>query len=148
MWRFQLFALLMIGLICTGCEKETGWEKEQRILTGWLLEHDISTPATASGLYYIETFRGSGPDADAGDEVRVKYRGYLLDGTVFDSGIFKFVLGRGQVIRGWDEGINYMKEGSKATLIIPSSIGYGAYGTSGIPGYSTLVFDVEVLDVY
>ncbi|MCF6184979.1 MAG: FKBP-type peptidyl-prolyl cis-trans isomerase, partial [Bacteroidales bacterium] len=60
---------------------------------------------------------------------------------------FEFTLGRGQVIKGWDEGISYMKKGGKATLIMPSSLAYGASGAGSIPPYTSLIFEVELIDV-
>jgi FKBP-type peptidyl-prolyl cis-trans isomerase len=82
----------------------------------------------------------------------VHYTGTLLNGTKFDSSRdrnqpFEFTLGQGQVIKGWDEGIALMNVGGKATLVIPSNIAYGQQAQGAIPAYSTLVFDVELLDV-
>ena len=84
--------------------------------------------------------------------MKVHYTGTLLNGTKFDSSRdrkepFEFTLGKGQVIKGWDEGIAKMKVGGKATLVIPSSLGYAERDMGTIPPYSTLVFDVELLDV-
>ncbi len=111
------------------------------------------TITTASGLQYTETKAGSGPQAQAGDLVSVHYRGTLEDGTEFDNSYdrgapFQFVLGRGNVIAGWDEGIAMMKEGGQATLVIPPSLGYGGHGAGGvIPPDATLTFDVELVAV-
>jgi len=76
----------------------------------------------------------------------------FLDGTVFDSSIERgepidFPLGQGQVIAGWDEGIGMMKKGGKSVLVIPSDIAYGPNGRGSIPPYSTLVFEVELVDI-
>jgi len=84
--------------------------------------------------------------------VKVHYTGTLLNGTKFDSSRdrnepFEFTLGQGQVIKGWDEGIALMNVGGKATLVIPSTIAYGDRDMGTIPPYSTLVFDVELMDV-
>ena len=109
---------------------------------------------TASGLQYIEEVAGTGRQAQAGDKVSVHYTGMLDDGTVFDSSQgrgqpIEFVLGVGQVIPGWDEGIALMSTGGKARLIIPSELAYGAQGAGGgvIPPNATLTFDVELVDV-
>ncbi len=106
----------------------------------------------ASGLYYIETKEGKGSTPLSGQTVSVHYKGMFLDGTVFDSSLdrgqpIEFPLGQGQVIKGWDEGIGMMRKGGKATLVIPSDIAYGPQGRSSIPPYSTLVFEVELLDI-
>lgn len=139
---------LFFAVFLVSCEKESESEKEEAAIKAYILENNITVAPTYSGLYYIETFKGSGASADGGDRVRVKYKGTFLDGSEFDSGVFTFTLGIGQVIRGWDEGISYMNEGGKAILLIPSSLGYGSQGSGSIPGYTPLLFDVEVLDVY
>ena len=108
---------------------------------------------TASGLEYIETEPGTGVQAEAGKTVSVHYTGKLQDGKVFDSSISRgepimFQLGKGKVIKGWDEGIALMKVGGKAQLIIPPQLGYGERGAGGvIPPNATLLFDVELVDV-
>lgn len=107
---------------------------------------------TASGLEYIKLNETDGVQAEAGKNVSVHYSGYLLDGTMFDSSIergqpISFPLGTGRVIKGWDEGIALMKVGEKAQLIIPADLGYGERAMGPIPANSTLVFDVELVDV-
>jgi peptidyl-prolyl cis-trans isomerase A (cyclophilin A) len=108
---------------------------------------------TPSGLEYIEVQAGTGVQAVAGKNVSVHYTGKFQDGRVFDSSISRgepltFQLGRGNVIKGWDEGIALMKVGGKAQLIIPPNLGYGERGAGGvIPPNATLVFDVELVNV-
>lgn len=106
---------------------------------------------TASGLQYIIYEEGTGDQAQAGDTVSVHYTGMLEDGTVFDTSEggepIGFVLGQGNVIPGWDEGIALLREGSRARLIIPPDLGYGAQDYGPIPGNSTLIFDVELVSV-
>lgn len=97
---------------------------------------------------------GSGREAVKGKEITVHYTGWLQDGTKFDSSLERsqpltITLGVGQVIAGWDEGFNGMKEGGKRKLTIPPEMGYGARGAGGvIPPNATLVFEVELLKVY
>ena len=115
---------------------------------------------TASGLQYDDTTPGTGAEATAGQRVSVHYTGWLHApdsangrGTKFDSSKdrgdpFKFQLGAGQVIGGWDEGVQGMKVGGTRVLLIPSELGYGARGAGGvIPPNATLVFEVELLAV-
>jgi FKBP-type peptidyl-prolyl cis-trans isomerase len=109
--------------------------------------------ATPSGLQYIEITPGTGAEARAGQRVTVHYTGWLTNGTVFDSSRtrgdpFQFALSRGQVIKGWDEGVAGMRVGGQRRLIIPPDLGYGARGAAGvIPPNATLIFDVELLNV-
>lgn len=108
---------------------------------------------TSSGLQYLDQVVGTGDTAKAGQTVSVHYTGWLTNGTKFDSSVdrgqpFSFRLGVGQVIKGWDEGVQGMKIGGKRKLTIPSNLGYGARGAGGlIPPHATLVFDVELLGV-
>ena len=108
---------------------------------------------TPSGLVIEELVVGSGAVAAAGQKVTVHYTGWLSDGKKFDSSRdrrdpFAFALGRGQVIKGWDEGVAGMKVGGKRKLTIPPALGYGARGAGGvIPPNATLVFEVELLGV-
>ncbi|WP_369047548.1 peptidylprolyl isomerase [Tenacibaculum sp. UWU-22] len=108
---------------------------------------------TESGLRYKILQNGDGKQATKGATVSVHYKGQLLDGTVFDSSYKRkqpidFAIGVGQVIPGWDEGIQLLKVGDKARLVIPSNLAYGAAGAGGvIPPNATLIFDVELMDV-
>lgn len=111
----------------------------------------MSQITTASGLVYEEVVVGEGAEACAGQMVTVHYTGWLTDGSKFDSSKdrndpFRFALGRGQVIGGWDEGVQGMKIGGMRKLTIPPALGYGARGAGGvIPPNATLVFEVELL---
>ncbi|MHC9087161.1 peptidylprolyl isomerase [Tenacibaculum sp. IMCC1] len=108
---------------------------------------------TPSGLRYKILQNGDGKQATKGAMVSVHYKGQLLDGTVFDSSYKRkqpidFAIGVGQVIPGWDEGIQLLKVGDKARLVIPSDLAYGAQGAGGvIPPNATLIFDVELMNV-
>jgi len=112
---------------------------------------------TASGLKIEEVVEGGGGAAAAGQHVTVHYTGWLTDGVIkgrkFDSSKdrgdpFAFALGAGQVIKGWDEGVQGMKVGGRRLLTIPPALGYGARGAGGvIPPNATLLFEVELLQV-
>ena len=115
------------------------------------------TRTTASGLKITDTVIGTGAEAVVGNAVTVHYTGWLFEqeqrGKKFDSSVdrkepFRFNLGGGQVIKGWDEGVAGMKVGGKRVLTIPAELGYGARGAGGvIPANATLQFEVELLGV-
>lgn len=107
---------------------------------------------TDSGLQYVDLVKGTGATPETGQTVVVHYTGTLADGTKFDSSRdrnqpFKFPIGKGKVIKGWDEGVGSMQVGGQRQLIIPPDLGYGARGIGPIPPNATLYFDVELLGI-
>ena len=148
--------------------QEERMQAEMVEMDAYLKANEIDVQPTESGLIFISKQKGTGKKAEAGMTVKVHYAGQLLDGTYFDTSIkdiaqeqglyderrepyepLEFPLGQGRVIPGWDEGIGMMRVGGKARLIIPSKIAYGANPRPGGPikPYSTLIFDVELIDV-
>jgi FKBP-type peptidyl-prolyl cis-trans isomerase FkpA len=139
---------------------ETRKNEEMKTLAKYIEDNKITTKPSASGLYFVEVKKGKGPHPKPGDKVKVNYTLSFLDGKVLETseaevakkaGIFdehrpyepaEFTLG--ELIKGMEEGLAMMSAGSKAHLIIPSAIGYGE-GGNGMPPYSTLVFDVELI---
>ncbi|MDB5151818.1 MAG: peptidylprolyl isomerase [Mucilaginibacter sp.] len=132
----------------------------------YIADHKLTVTTTPSGLKYVIIQPSLKHKPLSGDTLLVNYTGHTLDGKVFDSSIqaeaqkaglqqgdrkyepIKVVVGQGQVIKGWDEGLLLLNEGSRAEFIIPSSLGYGAEGAgSDIAPYSTLVFDVELVKI-
>jgi FKBP-type peptidyl-prolyl cis-trans isomerase FkpA len=129
--------------------------KEDSAIQIFLNSNNLKATNTGSGLYYVITKEGSGDSPTIGDEVIMNYTGMFLDGKPFDSNVdsafghvspFKFPLGQGRVIKGWDEGVALLKKGSKAKFILPSTIAYGKGGSGKIPANAVLQFDVELVD--
>ncbi len=140
-------------------------EKDAEAIEGYLSANNITTQKTSSGLQYLVDVPGQGAQPRQGDQVKVHYTGYLLDGKVFDTSLeevakkhdihdplrpyepIEFQVGSGQVIQGWDEGIMLLKKGDKARLFVSSVLAYGdrAMGDS-IPANSVLIFEVELVD--
>ena len=142
-----------MGLFTTACKKDE--KSDDEIIRQYLSDNGITNAQKqSSGLYYVPGVTNpNGTRALIGTTVSVLYTGALMDGTVFDASSkhgntpIDFVLGRGQVIQGWDEGIALMRKGEKGTLLIPSSLGYGSRGSGTIPGNSVLRFEVELVNV-
>jgi peptidylprolyl isomerase len=140
-----LVILLIAGIFIAG------------ILFAFSRESDRPPPpsdevTSSSGLKYVDEVVGTGASPRPGATVTVHYTGTLTDGTKFDSSVDRnepltFKIGVGKVIQGWDEGVMTMKVGGKRKLIVPPELGYGASGKGKIPPNSTLLFDVELLDV-
>ena len=138
--KFNLVALIVLTVIVSGCSK-SGPTKVSGTGT-----------TTPSGLQYWDITTGSGATAVPGKIVKVHYTGWLTDGTKFDSSLdrnqpYEFPLGAARVIKGWDEGVAGMKVGGKRQLRIPPGLAYGSRGVGPIPPNSTLIFDVELLEV-
>jgi len=125
--------------------------KDKVVVEMWKVD-PASFKTTTSGLKYSVISEGTGSMADSGKVVTVHYSGFLEDGTKFDSSVerddpISFVIGQGQVIPGWDEGLRLLKKGSKARFVIPPKLGYGEMQLEKIPANSTLIFDVELINV-
>ena len=131
----------------SGEERQAKARSEMQAL---LEKHAEGFEQTESGLRYKILTAGKGPKPAKGDRVAVHYEGSLLDGTMFDSSVqrgepIEFLLGVGQVIPGWDEGIQLLRVGDKARLLIPSELAYGSRGAGGvIPPNAPLLFDVSL----
>ena len=130
---------------------------DEKLLQDYFTKNNIKPMKTASGLYYKIDNPGNGANAMPGQNVTIDYTGMTLSGEKFDSNVdpkfqhvqpFSFVLGQGQVIKGWDEGVALLKKGAKATLYIPSTMAYGAQSPSQlIAPNSVLIFNVEVKEI-
>ena len=143
-----LACLIAIGSLLVSCDKVQKTTKDEKNMT--ITNEEIIT--TPSGLKYVEKHVGNGVIAEKGKTISVHYVGTLEDGTKFDSSLDRgqpidFKLGVGQVIKGWDEGLDGVKVGGKRKLIIPAELGYGSRAAGKIPANSTLIFEVELVGV-
>lgn len=122
-------------------------ENEVDIQT-YLSDNNLTAERSASGLYYVINEQGAGENPTAADNVTVAYKGYFLNGTVFDESSANGISFNLQdVISGWKEGITYFKEGGSGVLLIPSSLGYGNTGNTSIPGGAVLIFDINLVTI-
>jgi FKBP-type peptidyl-prolyl cis-trans isomerase len=147
-------------------EAQQRQENEPQMIADYVRDNGIAAKPNADGLYVIVKKRGNGPKVATGKEVAVNYTGRLLDGTMFDSSVesdakegdihnpqrtyepLTYTQGRGQLIPGWEQGVEGQPEGSQLQLIIPSALGYGPRGAGQlIPPFSPLVFDIEIVSV-
>lgn len=127
---------------------EPNFQKEESELDQYIRELGKQTEKMDVGIYYTVLEKGSDVKIENGDYIDVRYKGMLLNGKEFDSGVYSFNVGNEEVIKGWDYAFKEFSEGTRATLYIPSRFAYGSRGSGrAIPPFSTLVFDVEVLEV-
>ena len=160
-WRGWIGGTVLLAMVgCGGAdagsegEAESHGEEESVPVTPQNApEVDLSAMTqTASGLRFLDMVVGEGEEAASGQMVTVHYTGWFLDGEKFDSSVdrgetYRFPLGEGRVISGWDEGVAGMRVGGQRRLVIPPELAYGPAGRPGIPPNSTLVFDVELFGV-
>ena len=150
--------LLMLFPSCVdldGDKVEYTAEKEQQFLKEYidgLVSKGVNVDTTALGVFYVRQKEGTGPFPAAGDTISIKYVGYLMDGTSFDTSfrnngdsLWTYVIEPGKNIKGWEEMMPLMNKGCKMEFVIPSSLAYGSQWAGYIPPYSSLIF-VAVMD--
>ena len=119
-----------------------------REIQDYLEENNLQAEKSPSGLYYIINNEGTGEQPTSTDQVRVVYKGYFLNGNVFDQSTSEGIsINLQKVIRGWTEGITYFKEGGSGMLLVPSHLGYGPEDYGSIPGGSVLIFEIDLIEV-
>ena len=148
MIRAMLVAILAITAVLASCADEGS---EEPLDTSGPPPIDVESVTTASGLQIFDVIIGEGEEVRAGDAAAIHFAGWLESGVQFDTSLddegepFTFVLGRGQVIAGWDEGIVGMKPGGVRRLIVPPVLGYGARGSDNVPPNAVLTYDIELV---
>ncbi len=156
----RAFAALCLAGVVAGCRNPVGADKipapdPTQVTYAASLGIDLTTfQKTAAGVYYKDVTPGTGAVVGASDSVSVGYTGWLTDGTQFDSNTgaggtpFNFRLGKGTVIKGWDDAVPGIRVGGTRKLVIPSQLAYGTTGNSRIPGNAILVFSVTALKIF
>lgn len=142
------FILLFTILGCKKKNVEDQAKIDDDIIKKYISDHNLNATATGSGLYYVIKTQGTGVYPGPNSVVTVVYDGFLTNGTVFDQSPSNgTTFNLNGVIKGWQEGIPYFKEGGKGTLLIPSALAYGSQSTGKIPANSVLIFNIQLLKV-
>ena len=152
---FSSILLFVSGLLIflTSCNPASKYIKAEKDETTTFLGSNPGFEKKASGLYYLDETVGTGISPQIHDTAFVWYTGQFLDGTVFGSNtgtagkLLYFPVNEGLMIAGFDEAVTYMKEGGKAKFLVPSSLGYGSQGYYTIPGYTALLYEVQLVKV-
>ena len=139
----KIIFLVLTVCLFFACSKS---KSEDQQIQDYLAKKNWTAQTTPEGLYYIIDSTGTGANPTVSSTVTVKYKGYLLDETVFDQSTTGLTIGLNSVIAGWQIGIPKFKKGGKGKLLIPSSLGYGSYGAGSIPGNAPLVFEIELVN--
>ncbi len=144
--------LIVAVLAVTGsCKKKKTTSQAQidnDIITKYISDNKLNAQAASDGLYYVMTTQGTGAQPNINSTVTVSYKGYLVNGNVFDQSASNGIsFSLGSVIKGWQEGIPLFKKGGKGMLLIPSALGYGDQPSGSIPANSVLIFDITLLNV-
>lgn len=144
-----LFILVLI--LFTSCNKEESIDyvtKNDKDIQDYITTHNLNAQKSSTGLYYVIDEAGTGVQPTYTDNVTVAYKGYYLNGSVFDeSSASGISFNLQQVISGWTEGITYFNEGGSGMLLVPAHLGYGNNNYNGIPGGSVLIFDINLISV-
>lgn len=144
---FYFLSITSMLIIMSACGKDDPdkiFEKDKEKIIKYLRENDIDAVEHESGIFYLITREGTGSHPTINSVVTLSYKGYLLDGKVFDSGIYYNTLR--SAVRGWQIGIPLFKRGGEGKLFIPSGLGYGEWPRGNIPGNSVLIYEVEIID--
>ena len=143
-------SIFFIAFLLVSCSNDdTSFEPQTEAdIIKYIADNNLDAKKTSSGLYYVINKEGTGPrPANSSANVTVIYKGYFLNGRVFDENKSGYTTNLNQVIAGWTEGIQLFKEKGEGILLIPSNLGYGPNGRGSIPGGAVLVFDITLKSV-
>lgn len=147
--KYYLFILAALPLLTWSCEEQkTPTQRNRDEIIAYLNENNLEATEDPSGLFYIIEEEGSGGSPSPVANVEVRYKGYFTDGNVFDEtpGNNTREFGLQQTITGWRIGIPKMKKGGKAMFFVPANLGYGFFGSGGIPPNAVLIFEIELVN--
>ena len=120
---------------------------DKKIIQNYIKANNLNADSTSSGLYYVVDKPGTGKRPTYYSDIKIRYKGMLTDGSVFDEAKSAITLNLSRVIAGWQQGIPFFKEGGQGTLLIPSALGYGSSGQNKIPANSVLIFEIKLDEV-
>ncbi|MBX2892163.1 MAG: FKBP-type peptidyl-prolyl cis-trans isomerase [Saprospiraceae bacterium] len=148
--RYFTFLLALVGFLFFSCNKDKTLTPEEqlqediRIIQQYLADKNLTATATSSGLHHIIAEAGTGGHPTLQSNVKVKYKGYFTNGSVFDENTSTFPLSN--LITGWQEAIPLLQKGGKGIFLLPSYLAYGPSGLGPIPPNTVLIFDIELID--
>lgn len=147
-----LFSLSLTTLLflssCTKTEEVKDYTTiDKNIIKEYINTHNLTADSTSSGLYYVIEKAGTGETPSLYSNIKIRYKGMLTSGEVFDEATSAIQLNLSQVIAGWQQGIPKFREGGEGILLIPSGLGYGSQSTGSIPSNSVLIFEIKLDEV-
>ena len=147
--KSSIYLLLLVFFIsCNNNDSVKNNNQTEADIIQYIEEHELNATRSDSGLYYVIEKQGEGAKPSSNSNVTVSYKGYFLDGSVFDQSNSQGIsFGLNRVIPGWTEGITYFNEGGEGILLVPSQLGYGSQYYNGIPGGSVLLFDIKLIKI-
>ncbi len=147
----NIFSFLILIFLFSSCLKGSETlaplNQTEADIIKYIADNNLNAQRSDSGLYYVINNEGSGARPTNTSNVTIAYKGYFLDGTIFDQNSSGYKTPLNKVIKGWTEGITYFKEGGDGILLVPSNLGYGSNGYSSIPGGAVLIFDVRLISI-
>ncbi|HEX9151906.1 MAG TPA: FKBP-type peptidyl-prolyl cis-trans isomerase [Flavobacterium sp.] len=143
-----LFALVLTFFISCSKDKEIDYAAQnEKEIIAYIAKNHLTAQRSDTGLYYVINDPGTGAQPTQTSNVKVAYKGYFTDGSVFDQNSDGLSFSLQEVIKGWTEGIAYFKEGGSGILLVPAHLGYGNNDYSTIPGGSVLIFEIKLISV-
>lgn len=145
---YLLLALLVVAGACKKEDDKEQYEIDDELIRNYLAENNIDATEHDSGIYYVITKEGTGGYPNLTHTVVVQYKGYLMDGTVFDESTNSVEFPLSQLITGWQIAINLLEPGGEGQFFIPSQLGYGDQQVGDIPPNSILIFDITLVEYF